>query len=139
MVTYIFLGCVYGNGLVCGTLGYGMMTLNVQRLNHRMTIYWHIDDMDYPPLAVCYDCMCLISLIRTMMSLSYDGDRMFEWTGHDGGYDCSPAGILGYLPRCLCSPWVMDRMTEINRPGLDMMPSKTMYAGGRRPATCVYS
>ena len=70
------------------------------------------------------------------MSLSYDGDEMVKWTRHDGGYDCSPAGILGCLPRCLCSPWVMDGMTQyltkINRPGLGMMPSKTMYASGRR-------
>ena len=58
--------------------------MNVQGLNHRLTIYWHIDVTDYLSLAVCCDCMCLISLIRTMMSLSYDGDGMFEWTGHDG-------------------------------------------------------
>ena len=66
------------------------------------------------------------------MSLSYDGDGMVKWTGHDGGYDCSPAGILGCLPRFLYSPWVMDGMTQyltkINRPGLDMMLSKTISA-----------
>ena len=37
---------------------------------------------------------------------------------------------------CLCSPWVMDRMTqyltEIKGPGSNLMLSKTMYAGGRR-------
>ena len=57
-------------------------------------------------------------------------------TGHDGGYDCSPAGILGCPPRCLCLPWVVDGMTqyltEINRPGSDMMLGKTMYGGVRR-------
>ena len=45
-------------------------------------------------------------------------------------------GVLGCLPRCLCSPWVTEGMTQyltkINRPGLGMMPSKTMYDGGRR-------
>ena len=74
--------------------------------------------------------------IRTMMSLSYDGDGELEWIGHDEDYDCSPAGELGYIPRCLCSPWVMDRMTqyltEIKEPGSSLMLSKTMYAGGRR-------
>ena len=108
----------------------------IQRLNHKLTIYWHIDDMDSPSPAVCYDCMCLISLTWTMMSLSYDGDGTVKWTGHDGAYDCSPAEILGCLPRCLCLPWVMDEMTQyltkINRLDLDMMFSKTMYAGGRR-------
>ena len=61
--------------------------VNVRGLNHRLTICWHIDVTDYPPIAVCFDCMCFM-------------------TGHDGGYDCSPAGKLGYLP------WVMDRMTQ---------------------------
>ena len=108
----------------------------IQRLNHKLTIYWHIADMEYPSPAVCYDCMCLISLIWTMMSLSYDGDGTVKWTGHDGGYDCSPAGILGCLPWCLCLPWVMNWMTQyltkINRLGLDMMLSKAMNAGGQR-------
>ena len=40
------------------------------------------------------------------MSLSYDWDEVFGWIGHDEGYDCSPAGALGYLPRCLYSPLV---------------------------------
>ena len=70
------------------------------------------------------------------MSLSDDGDWMVKWTGHNGGYVCSPAGILGCLPRCFCLPWVVDGMTQyltkINRLDLDMMFSETMYAGGRR-------
>ena len=70
------------------------------------------------------------------MSLSYDGDGTVNRTGHEGGYDCSPAGILGCLPRCFCLLWVMDEMTQyltkINRPGSDIMLSKTMYGDGRR-------
>ena len=82
---------------------------------------------------MCYDCMCLIYLTCTMMSLSYDGDGTVKWTGHNGGYDCSPAGILGCLPRCLCLPWVMDGMTQyLTKINLYMMLSKTMNAGGRR-------
>ena len=108
----------------------------IQRFNHKLTIYWHIADMEYLSPAVCYDCMCLISLIWTMMSLSYDGYGTVKWTGHDGGDDCSPAGILGCLLRCLCLPWVMDAMTQyltkINRLGLDKMFSKTMNAGCQR-------
>ena len=105
----------------------------IQRLNHKLTIYWHIDDMDYTSPAVCYDCMCLISSTWTMISLSYDGDGVLKWTGHNGGYDCSPAGILGCLPRWLCLPWVMGGMTQylmkILGHDLDMMLSKTMHAG----------
>ena len=85
--------------------------VNVWRLEHRHTICWHTGVTDSRPLTVCYDCLCLISLLRTMMSLSYDWDGALDWIGHDEGYDCSPAGELGYLPRCLYSPLVMDRMT----------------------------
>ena len=46
------------------------------------------------------------------MSLSYDWDEVFSWIGHDEGYDYSPAGALGYLPRCLNSPLVMVMMTH---------------------------
>ena len=65
--------------------------VNVRGLNHRLTICWHTDVTDSQPLAVCDDCLCLISLIQTMMYLSYDGDGALEWIGHDEGYDCSPA------------------------------------------------
>ena len=83
MMAYILLGYVYGNSLVCGTVGYSMI---IQRLNHKLTISRHMDDMDSPSPAVCYDCMCLISLTWTMMSLSDDGDGTVKWTGHNGGY-----------------------------------------------------
>ena len=70
------------------------------------------------------------------MSLSSDGDGALEWIGHDEGYDCSPAGKLGFLPRCLCSLLVMDRLTqyltEIKGPGWSLMLSQTMYAGDVR-------
>ena len=86
----------------------------IHRLYHKLTIYCHVDDMDYPSPAVCFDCMCLMSLIWTMTSLSYDGDGTVNRTRHDGGYDCSPTGKLGCLPRRLCLPWVMDVMTQFS-------------------------
>ena len=123
--------------------------VNVRGLKHRFTIGWHKDVMDSSPLAVCYDCLCLISLIRTMMSLSNDGDGALEWIGHaNKAYGCAPAGELGYLPRCWFSPLAMNGMTqyrtEIRGPGWSMMLNKTMYAGVRRcvcnrvipPETC---
>ena len=61
-----------------------------------------------------------------------------EWVGHEKGYDCSPAGELGYLPRRLCTPLAMDRMTqyltEIKGPGWSLMFSKTLY--GTPPEAC---
>ena len=113
--------------------------VDVRRLNHRHTVSWDTGVADSRPLAMCYDCLCLISLFRTVMSLSYDWDAVFGWIGHDEGYDCSPAGALGYLPRCLYSPLVMDGMTqyltEIKVPGWSLVLSETMYTGARR---CVY-
>ena len=70
------------------------------------------------------------------MSLSYDGDGALEWVGHDKVYNCPPAGELGYLPWCLCSPLVMDRtmqyLTGIKGPNWSLMFTKPLYAGGRR-------
>ena len=110
--------------------------VDVRRLDHRHTICWYTGVIDSRLLAVCYDCLCLISLFWTMISLSYDWDGAFDWIGHDEGYDCSPAGELGCLPWCLYSPLVMDRMTqyltEIKGPGWSLMLSKTMYTGARR-------
>ena len=92
--------------------------VNVRGLNHRLTICWHPKVTDSQPLAVCYDCLCLISLIRTKMFLSYDGDGALEWIGHDEGYDCSSAGELGCLLRCLCSPLIRSCCVVIaNRTG----------------------
>ena len=115
--------------------------VNDRGLKHRFTIDWHMDVMDSPPIAVCYDCLCLVYLIRTMRSLFYDGDGAREWTGHSEADDCALVGNLGYIPRCLCSPLVMNGMTQyltkFKGPGCGMMLSKTMYAGGRR-YVCTY-
>ena len=70
------------------------------------------------------------------MSLYYDWDEVFGWIGQDEGYDYSPAGALGYLPRCLNSPVVMDMMThyltEIKVLGWSLVLPETMDTGGRR-------
>ena len=56
--------------------------VNARGLNHRLTICWHTDATDSQTLAVCHDCLCLISLIQTVMLLSYDGDGSVgtDWT-----------------------------------------------------------
>ena len=114
----------------------GVENIMQRRLNHRHTVSWDPGVADSRPLAVCYDCLCLIYLFLTVMSLSYDWDEVFGWIGHDEGYDCSPAGALGYLPWCLYSPLVMDRMTqyltEIKVPGWSLVLSETMYTSARR-------
>ena len=45
------------------------------------------------PIAVCYDCLCLVYLLRTMRSLFYDGDGALEWTGHSEADGCALVGI----------------------------------------------
>ena len=81
------------------------------------------EDMDCLTHAVCYDCICLMLLIRSTITLFSEGDGMVAITGYDGGYDGSPAGLLGCLPRCLYSLWVMNGMTQhqmkINGPDSD--------------------
>ena len=86
--------------------------VDVRGLSHRHTVSWNPGVAESRPLAVCYDCLCLISFFRTVMSLSYDWDEVFGWIGHDGGYACFSVGVLEYLPRCLYSPLVMNRMTQ---------------------------
>ena len=100
-------------------------------LNCRQT-----EDMDCLPHAVCYDCVCLMPLIRITMPLFSDGDETANRTGYDRDYDGSPAGLLGCLPRRLYLLWVMDGMTQcqtkINGPYSDTLLYKTMNDGGRR-------
>ena len=133
---YIARLCLLGRSGVENIMQRNEKYVDVWRLNHRHMVSWDPGVADSRHLAECYDCLCLISLFRTMMSLSYDWDEVFGWIGHDEGHDCSPAGALGYLPRCLYSPLVMDRMTqyrtEIKVPGWSLVLSETMYTGAQR-------
>ena len=65
-----------------------------------------------------------------------DGDGTVAITGYDGGYDGSPAGLLGCLPRRLFSLWVMNGMTQhqmkINGLDSDILIRRTMDDNGRR-------
>ena len=98
-----------------------------------------VDSSLHPPCAVCYDCVCLMLLIRITMPLSSDGDGTVNRNGYDRDYDGSPAGLLGCLPQRLCLLWAMDGMTQlqtkINGPYSDILLRKTMNDGGRQ---CVW-
>ena len=110
--------------------------VNDWSLKHRFTIDWYMDVTDSSPIVVCYDCLCLVYLLRTMRSLFYDGDGAMEWTGHSEADGCALVGNLGYIPRCWCSSLVVNGMTQylskFKGPGCGMMLSETMYAGGQR-------
>ena len=60
--------------------------VDIQGLNHWHTVSWDPGVADSRVLTVCYDCLCLIALFRTVMSLSRDWDEVFVWTGHDDRY-----------------------------------------------------
>ena len=91
-----------------------------QGLNHWHTVSWDPGVADSRVLTVCYDCLCLIALFWTVMSLPRDWVEMLVWTGHDKGYGRSSGWELRYLPR-LYPPCVVHRvadyLTEIKVPG----------------------
>ena len=128
--------CLLGRSGVENIMQRNKEYVDVRGLSHRHTVSWDPGVAESRPLAVCNDCLCSISLFRTVMSLSYDWDEVFGWIGHDEGYDCSPAEALGYLSRCLYSPLVMDRMTqyltEIKVLGWSFVLRETMNTGARR-------
>ena len=37
-------------------------------------------------MPVCYDCLCLMSLFRAVMSLVHHWAEWYVWTGTDAGY-----------------------------------------------------
>ena len=47
--------------------------MNDWGLKHSFTIDWYMNVADSSRIVVCYDCLCLIDLLRTMISLFYDG------------------------------------------------------------------
>ena len=76
---YIDRLCLLGRYDVKNIMHRNEEYVDVRALSHRHMVSWDSG------VAVCYDCLCLISLFRTVMSLSYDWDEVFGWIGHDGG------------------------------------------------------
>ena len=81
-------------------------------------------DPDSRTISVCYDCLCLMALFRTVMSLARYWAVEIVWTGPDEGSCRSMAWEERYLP-WLYPPCVVDRlcgyMTEIKVPGFVLM------------------
>ena len=46
--------------------------VNDRGLKHSFTIDWYMDVTDSLRIAVCFDCLCLVVLLRTMRSLFYE-------------------------------------------------------------------
>ena len=62
--------------------------------------------------AVCDDSVALMPLIQINRALFSDGGDTAGRSGHDGDDGVSPAGLLGYLPRCLYWPWSLHGMMQ---------------------------
>ena len=101
--------------------------VNSRGLNHWHTVSWDPGVADSRVLSVCYDCLCLMVLFRTVMSLARDWVEVFAWTGYDKGSCHSTGSELRYLPR-IYSPCVVHRLggylTEIKVPGFGLVLSE---------------
>ena len=84
--------------------------------------------------AVCDDSVALMPLIQINRTLFSDGGDSAGGSGHDSDDDGSPAGLLGYLPRCLYWPWSLHRMTQcqakIKGPSVNRLTRVIVYDGG---------
>ena len=79
------------------------------RMDHSCTVSWDPGIADSRTLSVCYDCLCLMTLFRTVMYLASYWAVRIVWTGPDEGSSRSMAWKERYLPR-LYSPCVVDRL-----------------------------
>ena len=89
------------------------------RMDHSHTVSWDPGIADYRTLSVCYDCLCLMTLFRTVMYLAHYWAERIVWTGPDEGSGRSMAWREQYLPRlyptCVVD-WLHDVTTEIKVP-----------------------
>ena len=74
-----------------------------------------MDVADSSRIAVCYDCLCLIDLLRTMRSLFYDGEETLECTGHSEADGCAVVVVNG----------MMRSLTEFKGPGCGQIQYKS--------------
>ena len=106
-----------------------------QGLNQWHRVSWDPGVADSRVQSVSYDCLCLIALFWTVMSLPRDWVEVFVWTGHDKGYGLSFGWEPWYLPR-MYPPCVVDRLadylTEIKVPGWSFFLSGDMNNSTRR-------
>ena len=85
-------------------------------------------------LAVCDDSVALMPLIQINRVLFSDDVDTAGRSGHDTDDGGSPAGLLGYIPRCLCWPWSLHGMTQclvkIKGPSVQILTHLIVDDGG---------
>ena len=81
-------------------------------MNHSCTISWDPGIADSRTVSVCYDCLCLMALFRTVMYLADYWAVRIVWTGPDKGNCRYIAWREQYLPG-LYPPCAVDRLHEV--------------------------
>ena len=79
------------------------------RMDHSRTVSWDPGIADSRTISVCYDCLCLMALFRTVVYLAHYWAGRMLWTGPDEGSGRSMAWREQYLPG-LYPPCVVDRL-----------------------------
>ena len=82
------------------------------RMNHSRTISWDPGIADSWTISVCYDCLCLMALFRTVMYLAHYWAVRIVWTGPDEGNGRYIAWREQYLPG-LYPSCVVDQLHEV--------------------------
>ena len=81
------------------------------RMDHSCTVSWDPGIADSRTISVCYDCLCLMALFRTVMYLAHNWAGRIVWTGPDEGSGRYMAWRELYLPG-LYPPCVVDRLPD---------------------------
>ena len=84
-----------------GSVDNGTMVrrLGGQGLDHWRGVVWDPGIVGQQGLHVCYDCLCMMALIRAVMSLVHDWAVWSVWTGTVSGYCRTITWEVGYLRR----------------------------------------
>ena len=69
-----------------------------RKMIHWCTVSWDPGIADSRTLSVCYDCLSLMALFRTVMFLARYWAVEIVWTGPDEGFCRSMAWEERYLP-----------------------------------------
>ena len=93
-IWFCFLYSVDAGSVAHGTMARG---LGGQGLDHRRGVVWDPSIVGQQCLHMCYDCLCLMALFRTVKLLVYDWAEWSVWTGTESGYCRSMTWELGYL------------------------------------------
>ena len=91
-------------------------SVNAIRMDHSRTVTWDPGIADSRTILVCYDCLCLMALFRTVMYLVHYLTGRIVYTGPDEGSGRYWAWMEQYLsglyPPCVVD-WLPNAATEI--------------------------